>query len=30
MAGGAKGKVVVPGRAESGLLIGYLTGQLKP
>jgi DNA-binding beta-propeller fold protein YncE len=30
MAGGAKGKVVVPGRAESGLLIAYLTGQLKP
>jgi WD40 repeat protein len=30
MAGGAKGKVIIPGQPESSLIIGYLTGRSKP
>jgi hypothetical protein len=30
MAGGAKGKVVVPGQPDHSLMIGYLTGDQKP
>lgn len=30
MAGGAKGKVVVPGQADTSLVMGYLKGAVKP
>lgn len=30
MAGGAKGKVVVSGQADKSLVLGYLTGEIKP